>query len=340
RIADKLKSEFYKMVCEPETDLDIHIPTVMLPQDAGLELERILSNHSSISVQLYSPRRPVDFSEELSNTKVAGTSGIVELDTKSAILFVIVASWFSLTGFVREKPKQTLIETSIDKTVAKLSQETSTKLSRETGNHRETIGKTETVIEKRNAMFDEYNALIKNKTWTSVPRPEGANIVRCMWLFHHKFLADGTLSPYKACLDANGSTQVEGVDVDETFTLILEHADMVGCNPSRTPIDTESKLGNGGTPVVVWRFWSVLIWLVVILLGLLLILSPSCGMVLFSSTIDSLIAYSDVDWAGCPITRRSTLGYCVFLGSNLLLWSSKHQPTLSRAEAEYRGVAN
>ncbi|GJZ93314.1 ribonuclease H-like domain-containing protein [Tanacetum coccineum] len=30
----------------------------------------------------------------------------------------------------------------------------------------------------RNAMFDEYNALIKNKTWTSVPRPEGANNVR------------------------------------------------------------------------------------------------------------------------------------------------------------------
>nr|GEX76182.1 hypothetical protein [Tanacetum cinerariifolium] len=35
--------------------------------------------------------------KELSNTKVAGTSGIVELDTKSAILFFIVASWFSFT---------------------------------------------------------------------------------------------------------------------------------------------------------------------------------------------------------------------------------------------------
>lgn len=36
------------MVCEPdETDLDIHIPTVMLPQDAGVELERMLSNRSS-----------------------------------------------------------------------------------------------------------------------------------------------------------------------------------------------------------------------------------------------------------------------------------------------------
>ncbi|GJZ50312.1 ribonuclease H-like domain-containing protein [Tanacetum coccineum] len=74
----------------------------------------------------------------------------------------------------------------------------------------------------RNAMFDEYNALIKNKTWTSVPRPEGANIVRCMWLFRHKFLADGTLSRYKARLVANGSTQVEGVDVDETFSPVVK----------------------------------------------------------------------------------------------------------------------
>ncbi|GJW96750.1 ribonuclease H-like domain-containing protein [Tanacetum coccineum] len=55
-----------------------------------------------------------------------------------------------------------------------------------------------------------------------------------------------------------------------------------------------------------------------------------------------LVSYSDTDWAGCPTTRRSTLGYCVFLGNNLLSWSSKRQSTLSRssAEAEYRGVAN
>ncbi|GKA44848.1 ribonuclease H-like domain-containing protein, partial [Tanacetum coccineum] len=43
-----------------------------------------------------------------------------------------------------------------------------------------------------------------------------------MWLFRHKFLADDTLSRYKARLVANGSTQVEGVDVDETFSPVVK----------------------------------------------------------------------------------------------------------------------
>ncbi|GKF00542.1 ribonuclease H-like domain-containing protein, partial [Tanacetum coccineum] len=66
------------------------------------------------------------------------------------------------------------------------------------------------------------------------------------------------------------------------------------------------------------------------------------GLQQFRSTTSQLIAYSDADWAGCPATRGSTSRYCVFLGDNLLTWSSKRQDTLSRssAEAEYRGVAN
>ncbi|GKC53650.1 ribonuclease H-like domain-containing protein [Tanacetum coccineum] len=66
------------------------------------------------------------------------------------------------------------------------------------------------------------------------------------------------------------------------------------------------------------------------------------GLQLHVSTTIQLIAYTDVDWAGCSVTRRSTSSYCVFLEDNLLSWSSKRQATLSRssAEAEYRGVAN
>ena len=66
------------------------------------------------------------------------------------------------------------------------------------------------------------------------------------------------------------------------------------------------------------------------------------GLHLYPSSITTLISYTDADWGGCPDTRRSTSGYCVFLGDNLLSWSSKRQATLSRssAESEYRGVAN
>nr|GFC64159.1 NBS-containing resistance-like protein [Tanacetum cinerariifolium] len=58
--------------------------------------------------------------------------------------------------------------------------------------------------------------------------------------------------------------------------------------------------------------------------------------------LGSLNYFLDADWAGCPVTRRSTSGYCVFLGDNLLSWSVKRQVTLSRssAEAEYHGVTN
>ena len=66
------------------------------------------------------------------------------------------------------------------------------------------------------------------------------------------------------------------------------------------------------------------------------------GLHLYPFSVSKLVSYTDADWAGCPDTRRSTSGYCVYLGDNLISWSAKCQPTLSRssAEAEYRGVAN
>ena len=66
------------------------------------------------------------------------------------------------------------------------------------------------------------------------------------------------------------------------------------------------------------------------------------GLFIRLSHVDRLVSYSDADWVGCPLTRRSTFGFCVYLGDNLVSWSSKCQHVVSRssAEAEYRGVAN
>ncbi|GJS97167.1 ribonuclease H-like domain-containing protein [Tanacetum coccineum] len=390
-------------------------------------------------------------------------------------------------------------------------------------------------------MYDEYNALVKNGTWILVPRPSDVTLVRSIWLFKHKFHADGPLSRYKARLVANGSNQQHGVDFDETFSPVvkpatirtvlslvvsrqwpihqldvknaflngdlsetmymhqppgfvdsrypnhvcllqrslyglkqaprawfqrfagyatragfspsrcdyslfiytqgsqvaylliyvddiiltasspvllqqivdslhkefdmtdlgalnyflgisavrhptglflsqkkyarqlLERAHMVNCNPSRTPIDTDSKLGPDGVPVQDPTLYRSLAgglqYLTFTRPDLSYAVQQVClymhdprephfaalkrimryvqgtlelGLQLYASATTSLVGYTDADWAGCPSTRRSTSGYCVFLGDNLLSWSAKRQHTISRssAEAEYRGVAN
>jgi hypothetical protein len=66
------------------------------------------------------------------------------------------------------------------------------------------------------------------------------------------------------------------------------------------------------------------------------------GLFIRRQSSPQLHAYSDADWAGCPDDRRSTGGYCIYLGSNLISWSSRKQATVSRSstEAEYRSLAN
>ncbi|RDX93144.1 Copia protein, partial [Mucuna pruriens] len=54
------------------------------------------------------------------------------------------------------------------------------------------------------------------------------------------------------------------------------------------------------------------------------------------------VVYSKLDHAGSVVDRRSTSGYCMFLGGNLVTWRSKTQNVVARSsvEAEFRAMAH
>ncbi|XP_039158784.1 uncharacterized protein LOC120288727 [Eucalyptus grandis] len=70
--------------------------------------------------------------------------------------------------------------------------------------------------------------------------------------------------------------------------------------------------------------------------------APGKGLIFKNCGHLNTTGFSDADWAGCSTSRRSTSGYCVFLGGNLVVWKSKKQHVVSRssAEAEYRAMAH
>jgi len=153
---------------------------------------------------------------------------------------------------------------------------------------------------------------------------------------------------------------------------LLDETGMLGCRSTTTPIEQNHKLGaESGHPVDKERYQRLvgrLIYLchtrpdityavsvvsrymhdprsdhmdAVYRILRYLKKNPGKGLLFKKNGHLNVEGYCDADWASCPDDRRSTSGYCVFVGGNLVIWRSKKQPVVSRstAEAEYRAMS-
>ena len=66
-------------------------------------------------------------------------------------------------------------------------------------------------------MHEELNQFVRNDVWKLAPRPENVHIIGIKWIFKNKIDEDGEIIRNKSRLVAQGYTQVEGVDFDESF---------------------------------------------------------------------------------------------------------------------------
>jgi hypothetical protein len=74
----------------------------------------------------------------------------------------------------------------------------------------------------KQAMNDEFAALLRNNTWHLVPLQPGRNVINCKWVYKDKHKVDGSVDRYKAHLVAKCFKKCLSIDYDDTFNPVLK----------------------------------------------------------------------------------------------------------------------
>ncbi|KAK4859950.1 hypothetical protein QYF36_014804 [Acer negundo] len=67
---------------------------------------------------------------------------------------------------------------------------------------------------------EELNQFERNKVWTLAPKPKSTNVIGTKWIYRNKSDEDGNIVCNKARIVAQGYSQIEGLDFEETFALV------------------------------------------------------------------------------------------------------------------------
>ena len=73
------------------------------------------------------------------------------------------------------------------------------------------------------SMVEEYDSIVRNNAWEIVPRPVGKSVVGSRWIYKVKQADGGSIEKYKARFVAQGFSQIEGIDYEETFAPVASY---------------------------------------------------------------------------------------------------------------------
>eukprot|EP00253_Pinus_taeda_P003302 PITA_03302 len=182
-------------------------------------------------------------------------------------------------------------------------------------------------------MMEEYNSIMVNNVWEVVSRPQDRSVLGSRWTYKIKYAADSSIEKYKARFVAKGYAQKEGIDYEETFAPIAKYTSI------RTVISLAAQMG--------WEIHQMDVK-TAFLNGVIeeeVYLEQPEGFETHEKKSHGkdirLSEFTDADWAGSSVDRKSTFGYCLNIGSGITFWCSRKQRSvaLSSSEAEYMAAS-